>query len=229
MRSLYGIFLMLVIIFYFSVCMAQDHQMGPLVGLNLASVDVDGTEEEISTSFRTGFAAGGLFYLALTPNIGLQFEPTFMQKGSKAEVEFTEDGDRIKMDQTLKSNYLDIPLLLKVSVGQGSAQPYLVAGADIAFRVSDTKIKLDQVMVNGEDVTRLFSSEELEDELKTKTADFGLNIGAGISFSIGTNRIFIERQYNLGLTNVNDEEDADQVDVKTKGIQIKAGILFPIR
>lgn len=32
----------------------------------------------------------------------------------------------------------------------------------------------------------------------------------------------------MGLTNVNDEDDSDEVDVKTKGVVIKTGILFSL-
>jgi hypothetical protein len=44
---------------------------------------------------------------------------------------------------------------------------------------------------------------------------------------VGQVDIFIEGQYNLGLTNVNNAP-ADDTKIKTRGIQIKAGALFPL-
>ena len=45
---------------------------------------------------------------------------------------------------------------------------------------------------------------------------------------VGQVEIFVEGQYNLGLTNVNDEPAPEQPEVKNRGIQIKAGALFAL-
>ena len=226
------VFLILTIVFFISPVMAQNHQIGPLVGLNLASVDVDNKDEEedTDTSTRTGFIFGGSFYLSLSSNIGLQFEPAYIQKGSKAEVKGMEDGEEIKVGLTLKANYIDIPLLFKASFGQASTKPYLLAGVNIALKTGDAKIEVDKVTVDGQDVTSQIPIDQFEDELQiqTKGTDFGLNFGAGILIPIGSNQFFIEGQYNIGLKNILDNEDSDGDDVKTKGIQIKAGIFFPL-
>lgn len=165
MKKFCRVFTVLIIVFSVSTVVAQNIQIGPIAGLNLASVNIDITDgQDINTSFRAGFAVGGSFYLAFSPNIGLQFEPAYMQKGSKAEVKFIDSGDNIKIDETLKANYMDIPVLFKASFGQGSIKPYVLAGADIALKMGDTKVKMDKVIINGLDVTSLFTSDELEDE-----------------------------------------------------------------
>lgn len=230
MKKFSIVFLILTIIFFISPVMAQNHQIGPLVGLNLASVDVDikDEEEDIGTSTRTGFIFGGSFYLSLSSNIGLQFEPTYIQKGSKVEVKGMENGVDIKLEQTLKANYIDIPILFKASFGQVSTKPYLLAGVNIALKAGDAKVEVDKVTIDGQDVTSEILSDEWEDELQTKSIDFGLNFGVGILIPIGSNQFFIEGQYNIGLKNIYDDEDPDVNDVKTKGIQIKAGIFFPL-
>jgi opacity protein-like surface antigen len=224
------VFLILIILFFISPVMAQNNQIGLLVGLNLASLDFDVNEEEvdINTSIRTGFTLGGSFYLALSSNIGLQFEPAYIQKGSKVEVKGMENGAEIKMEQTIKVNYIDIPILFKASFGQGSTKPYLLAGGNIALKTGDLKVEVDKYFINGQDVTSQISSDDREIELKTKSTDFGLTFGAGILFPVGNNHFFIEGQYNIGLTNIYDDEDPDVNDVKTKGIQIRAGIFFPL-
>ena len=230
MKKLCIVLLILTIIFSVSAVMAQNNLIGPLVGLNLASVDIEvkDVDQDISTSIRPGFAFGGSFYLALSSSIGLQFEPAYMQKGSKVEVKWVENGSNIEMDQILKANHIDIPILFKASFGQGNTKPYVLAGANVALRTSDVTVEVDKVTVDGQDITSQIPSGELEDELKTTVTDFGLNFGAGILFPIGTNHFFIEGQYNIGLKNIYDEEDADEVEVKTKGILIKAGIFFTL-
>ena len=230
MKKFCIVFLILTIIFLVSPVMSQNNQIGPLVGLNLASVDVDFNEEEldIDTSIKTGFVFGGSFYLALSSNIGLQFEPAYMQKGSKVEVKGMQNGLEIKVEQTIKANYIDIPILFKASFGQGSTKPYILAGANIALKTGDTKVETDKLTIDGVDVTSYMSSDDREEELETTSTDFGLNFGAGILFPVGNNHFFIEGQYNIGLKNIFDIEDPDEASIKTKGIYIKAGILFPL-
>ena len=230
MKRLSFLFLLLSFFLLSTSVIAQSHQIGLFGGVNLAKVDVDikDGEQQIETNNKAGFALGGVVCLSLANNIALQIEPAYMQKGSKVIVEWLENGSSFKMDQTFKTNYIDIPLLLKVSLGQGNTRPYLLAGGSIAFKTGDAKVKVDKVTVDGRDVTSLLSSEEREIEWKIKSTDFGLNFGAGVIFPVATYHLFLEGQYNLGLTNINDEDNADEGTLKTKGIQIKAGLLFSL-
>lgn len=77
------------------------------------------------------------------------------------------------------------------------------------------------------DVTNLIPSDEREQLLETKSTDFILNFGGGVLIPAGKVNIFIEGQYNLGLTDLNDEPN-DDMKIKSTGIQIKAGVLFPL-
>jgi hypothetical protein len=136
-----------------------------------------------------------------------------------------------KIEATFTADYLDIPVLLKASFGDGPVKPYLLAGATIAFLLGDTKLEMDKVIVTidgrDEDITSEIPSDEREEKVETKSTDFILNFGGGVLIPLGQVNIFIEGQYNLGLTDVNDEPD-DITEIKTTGIQIKAGVLFPL-
>lgn len=58
--------------------------------------------------------------------------------------------------------------------------------------------------------------------------DFGLGFGAGVSFPLGTNALFVEGRYALGLSNINDDPEDPDTQIKNKGIQVIAGITFPL-
>jgi hypothetical protein len=117
--------------------------------------------------------------------------------------------------------------LLKASFGEGPVKPYLLAGASVAFLMGDAELELDKATVDGVDVTDMIPSDERTQKLETKSTDFILNFGGGVLIPVGQVNIFAEAQYNLGLTDVNDEPD-DDMEIKTTGIQIKAGVLFPL-
>jgi hypothetical protein len=55
-----------------------------------------------------------------------------------------------------------------------------------------------------------------------------LNFGAGVSFPMGSNTLMLEAMYSLGLSDINDDPDDPDTKIKNKGIQIKAGITFPL-
>lgn len=185
--------------------MGQTH-LGVLAGLNLANVSVEQKEEGVEYKTLTGFAFGGVASFGLSEMMMLQLEPTYMQKGTKASSEFG--------DVNIKLAYIDIPVLLKIAFGQSNVKPYALVGGDIAFLMSAKAS-------NGESV-------DIKDDMES--LDFGLNFGAGVSIPAGSNQFFVEAQYGLGLADVTkeDTETGENTSDKNKGIQIKAGIMFPL-
>ena len=170
---------------------------------------------------------GGILFYSFSPIFGLQVEPAYVQKGATVDVSLTEQGMTMIQEGTLSGDYLDIPVLLKASFGDGPVKPYLLAGASIAFILGDAILEIDKATINGVDVTNQIPSDERKDTILVKSTDFILNFGGGVIIPLGKVNIFIEAQYNLGLTDVNDEPN-DNMKIKTTGIQIKAGVLFPL-
>ena len=219
------VFIMLTALLFMTNGTAQV-QLGLQAGANFADVRLD-PEMDFETGTRTGFMFGGILFIKIPGVLGLQFEPAYVQKGASLDQTATELGNTIKVEATLNADYLDIPVLLKASFGGGPVQPYLLAGASVAFLLGDAKLEIDKFTVNGEDVTSQIPSDEREEKVEVKSTDFILNFGGGVIISAGPVNIFIEGQYNLGLTDVNDEPD-DITEIKTTGIQIKAGVMFPL-
>ncbi|MCH7774207.1 MAG: PorT family protein [Bacteroidetes bacterium] len=211
-------------------------QLGLQAGANFADVtnfptpfieEVSEIDIDVETSMKTGFMFGGMLFYSFSPILGLQFEPAFVQKGAKVDISATLEGVTLKAEGTVTANYIDIPVLLKASFGKGPVKPYLLAGASVAFRIGDTMLEIDEATINGQDVTSQIPSDEREQKVEVKSSDFILNFGGGVIIPLGQVNIFIEGQYNLGLTDVNDEPD-DITEIKTIGIQIKAGVMFPL-
>jgi len=202
-------------------------KLGLQAGVNLADISMDPTPTGLETSLRTGLLFGGILNYNFSPLLSLQVEPAYIQKGAAVDASMTEDGVNIKIEATFSANYVDIPVLLKASFGNQQIKPFLLAGASVAFLLGDVKLNIDKATANGQDVTNILTKEQKEQIQKSKSTDFVLNFGAGVLIPIGQADIFIEGQYNLGLTNVNDEP-GDNTKIKTKGIQIKAGALFSL-
>jgi hypothetical protein len=205
MKKLFLLSLIVLLTLIISPLNAQV-QLGLQAGTNLGDVSLDPTPEGVTTGMRAGIMFGGILFYSFSPIFGLQVEPAYVQKGATVDVS-TE-----QLEGTITGDYIDIPVLLKASFGDGPVKPYLLAGASVAFLLGDVKLKIDNAM---------------EETLETKSTDFILNFGGGVLIPAGQVNIFVEGQYNLGLTDVNDDPE-DDMEIKSTGIQIKAGVLFPL-
>ncbi len=173
--------------------------LGVIGGLNLANLSVD-PDDGVDLSNRTAFGIGGVLSFGMGESLALQLEPMYLQKGSTLKA----FGEELKIEAA----YIEVPAMIKFSFGSGDTKPYVMAGPTVGWVLS--------FEADGEDV---------KDDIKS--IDFGLAFGGGVSLPMGNNTIFVEGRYSLGLSDINDDS-SDDTEIKTKGIQIMAGITFPL-
>ncbi len=173
---------------------------GVIGGLNLANLSVD-PDQGVDISNRTAVGIGGVLSFGVGETLALQLEPMFLQKGAKATVQGFGETE-------LKSSYIEVPAMLKFAFGSSDTKPYFMAGPTVGFLLS-AKVE----------------DESVKDDVKS--IDFGLAFGGGVSLPMGNNTVFVEGRYSLGLSDINDDS-SDDTEIKTKGIQIMAGITFPL-
>jgi len=203
---------------------AQQYYVGVVGGVNIAGMDLndDGLDREISTRYLVGI--GGVFGFSLGKNLFLQLEPMYLQKGGVME-QYAPSPDLF-----IKSSFLEVPLFLKITFGE-NIRPYILAGPTVGFLL-DSEVK-------GE-ISGLTFKADLKNILKR--IDFGIGLGAGVSFSLGKSSVFLEGRYTFGLSNINKggtvefesgsiaitDEIEEHDELSTKGFQIMIGFTFPI-
>ncbi|MCD4846801.1 MAG: PorT family protein [Candidatus Aegiribacteria sp.] len=186
--------------------------LGVLGGLNIANLDMDeGDMGDAEFASRTVFGFGGILDYSISENIALRLEPMYLQKGADIVIDGYDDQFIVKL------SYFEVPMMFKYSFSGDNINPYIMAGPSIGFLLEAKT----EVIVSG-------VSEETDIKDETSNIDFSLGFGAGVSLPMGTNSIFVDARYALGLTNIVDDPDAPDDDVKNKGIQIFAGISFPV-
>ncbi len=181
---------------------------GVIGGLNLANLSVD-PDAGVDISNRTAFGIGGILSFGVGETLALQLEPMFLQKGAKlklSDLGFT-------LEAEIKVSYIEVPAMLKFAFGSGDTKPYVMAGPTVGYLLS-AKVKDDM------------EEQDIKDDVKN--IDFGLAFGGGVSLPMGNNTLFVEARYSLGLSDINDDPDDPDTSIKTKGIQIMAGITFPL-
>jgi hypothetical protein len=206
---------------------AQKVYGGVLGGPNFADLSInfaDVTHNGYDVSSRTLFGVGGFIGVNLNEFLSIQLEPLFVQKGGL----YTETS---LPDMQIKSNQIDVPLILKAEIGE-KIQPYILGGGYLSY-VLDASLETELAGLSLEgDLTEILNRTE-----------FGALVGAGVSFPVWYGSLLIEGRYTLGLTNLNKGGDLNlksgnlvvagiQTDpndeIKTKGIQIMLGYQLPI-
>ena len=172
-------------------------EFGAKAGVNFASLNGD---EDFDG--RTSFFVGGVVEFEISESFSLQPELLYSSQGAKSS--FSEEG--FDFESTIKLDYLNIPLMAKYYVTEGLS---IEAGPQVGFLLS-AKAEYKE---DGES-----DSEDIKDELKS--VDFGLNFGLGYKLDSGLN---FGARYNLGLSNVPDEDD---FDLKNGVFQIAIGYFF---
>ena len=213
MKTLHGILFTLFLLFLTDTALAQI-DIGVIGSVNFATVsgeDLDG--EAIVADRRTLYGVGGVLDVHLDDHWSLRTEPMYLQKGTQ-----NIDGDEV----SYKGEYLEVPLFLKLSLGSGAAQPYVMAGPSIGFRLNS------ELSVEDEGISGTFDADEV-----TESMDFGVDFGAGLNLRLSGVSLFVEGRYDLGVADVFTGGEvagqvADDVEVFTRGLQTMAGITIPL-
>jgi opacity protein-like surface antigen len=180
-------------------------EIGGLIDLNLAGINVSGSNSSEDYSSYLGFGIGAVVDRSLTGPLDLHAEPMFLQKGAKLK-----SGSTVIL---FKVHYLEIPLMFRYTFQLNeSLLPYALAGPSIGLLTSAKYHNKD--------------GGEQDEKDNTKFFDFGVGFGGGVKYPWGNKTFFGELRYVLGLVNINKEED--EFEVKNRGLQLVVGITIPV-
>ncbi len=181
-----------------------------------------------NTSDRlTAITIGVPFELQITDLFAIQPELNFITRGAINRLDLSFFGIPVKTEQISKINYLEVPILGKLSFRSGTAKLELLFGPSLAYGL-DGSYKFTETL-NGQTQTDKQSLNFKNDSISR--TDFSLNFGLGISLPTGMNRVFIDFRYQLGLTNIAAPANVgttNKLDVKDNTLQFCLGMFFPL-
>ena len=185
-----------------------EFEYGVKGGINISSLKVDFGDVNITGDGRAGFLFGGWLARDFNPRVGIQVEGLFSQKGT----EFNEaDGlfPEFSGDPSFKLSYIEFPVLARVNFPVAPATVRVLAGPTFAFNVNESVKIGDDVEFDGDDVP-------------LKAFEMGFALGGAVEFR----KFIVDARYTWGLTDINDDEDADEVSVKNGTFTISFGYRF---
>jgi hypothetical protein len=227
-NSIKNLMILLALVTGFASVQAQSLSVGVRGGINLANIafedeDYLGIEPERRLSLDFGL----LFNIGISENFSIQPEIHYMQKGYRSEFEEMIFQETVSTDQNVLINYLEIPVLAKVGLGNETVQLMINAGPSLGYALNGrTEIEIDAFgMKEKEEEYIDLGDEENED---FNRLDFSLLFGAGIGFNTGPATIFVDARYLLGLTDLDDSGDEDIPAARNRGLGFGLGVLIPI-
>lgn len=207
-----------IVIFIWAVPVFAQHYLGVTGGLSFADLDMS-----IHADGRTALGFGGVYDFDFSDRFTLHMEGLYLQKGGV--IDFSDPGPDIK----LKSDYFELPILIKVSFGR-DIRPYFNLGPSFGLLLASSI----EAEIDGE--TYSATIQEI-----TSGIDLGFAAGAGVDYYLGNKKIFFQARYTYsanrmrvhGTAQLEGGGTSEIVNFadeyyKNKGLQITAGIAFLI-
>ncbi len=202
--------------------MAVHAQVAVKAGVNFSNMLFEEDENSIEDLARNGavkFTGGLSFILPLGDVVALQPELLYTQKG--AESTYTILGEEFTTD--LNYNYLDIPLLLRVDIGDTHGEGlgiYVNGGAYLGYAFSGKSTAETPVGTVETDI-------EFDDADDQRRIDYGFALGGGLTLG----NLFFDLRYNHGTNNLLDDDasnsnDNDFKKLQHRGLALTAGLIF---
>ncbi len=204
-------------------------EIGVKAGATFSDMTVDGLN--FGTNFLepqmiAGLSAG--IYSELPIGSGFYFAPelNYAQKGFKVQESTSLDVFGLTLpigaEATTRFHYIDMPLILKYKLSEGSVQPYIKAGPTIGYALSGTvttrlnsfiDIKIAEIDLNPQG--DLYNAFEI-----------GGVVGAGLEFPTANGKFNIDASFSHGFTDVLDEP---VIDLRVRNRAFGVGIGYSLR
>lgn len=187
--------------------LAPRYRFAVAAGINLANM----TELDDS-DMRAGFVVGGQVVIPMGTAFAFQPEIYYAQKGAKGSM--VDEGSGEQVDITLKNDYIEIPLLARLSIVNqgGGVQPFLLVGPSIGINMS--------CEIEGES-QGVEVSVDCDELVEAESVDLGAMLGGGLDFPMGTRSFSVGARYTFGFNEVFQDSDS-----KNRVITLLAGITF---
>lgn len=171
-------------------------------GLTLAKLENSGPDvDSVSVDYDRGFAVG--LFLDSPLGGGLSLQPALLYERRTGEVEFAPEAVDVEGDLLqIRMSYVELPLLLRYTAGDGSVRPVLFAGPAASLNL---KAETRTTFGNGAETTI---------DIKDEVSDFDLGVALGAGLQFGES-VSLDARYTIGLLDVDDTADPDELKWRT--------------
>jgi outer membrane protein with beta-barrel domain len=181
---------------------AQDRGLGVTGGVVLATQQISGESNPPSFDVRVAAVVGAFYTLPVSSRLGVQVEGLYAMKGAKLNV--------LGIKSTLQTDYLEVPILARLRLGDGHRHYYVDGGVAPAFLL---RARAATAFSGG--------TEELDITDTVERLDLGVAAGGGIVIGAYS----IDGRLTFGLRDI-DADKTDTSHTKNRVVAVTAGYRF---
>jgi hypothetical protein len=180
---------------------AQNLQVGISGGIDAARLAISGASGG-PLKYKNDLAGGLSLEAGISDNFGVQLEVNYSRQGTGLLPDDAATVGSINLD------YLTIPVLVKL---YGSPRLNFFAGPQVGL------------LLSGKSKTQGSDEQDVKDQFKS--TDFYAVFGTEYKFANG---IFVNARYNLGLSNINDQDIDPKPEFKNRYFSFRIGYAFKL-
>lgn len=204
--------------------------IGLKTGVNFASVHTTDLIDQAAPDFN--FTPGWNVGLVTEINVGnyfaLQPEVNWVQKGftwnESVGIPLGNVEIPLGAAATFRTNYLEVPLLVKLKLGNERIQGYVAAGPSFGYAMNAKIITRPRLFFEFDPIETKVNL----DNLNYERFDLSATGGLGIQVNFHGASIFADARYTHGFTELYDFPVVNE-QIKNKGIALSAGVLFNLQ
>ena len=222
------LFATLTSLFFYTAAQAQV-SVGLKGGANFGTAYTTDMLNSITPDFKyaTGAVAGVVTELKFNDHFALQPEVNWVQKGFRfdegIDIPIGNVNIPAGVEATIRTNYIEVPLLAKASVGNSRVQGYAVLGPSFGYAL------------NGKLITRtrfLFEFDPIRTDLNLDNLDynrFEVSAVGGLGFQVNFDGLkwFADARYTYGFTELYNFPVVNE-QIKNRGIALSTGIMLDL-
>ncbi len=153
------------------------------------------SEYDVSSSWRTGFAASAFLYVPITPRFGIQQEVMYVQKGSHQEIGVEILEVPTVLSVTYDLDYIEIPVLLRFTWHESRRWTlYSLSGTALSVKLDDRYV-LKGELDDGEQVVPLRADSDMSE---VDIFDYSFVYGVGLETPAFGHSLVIEYRFTIG-------------------------------
>ncbi len=220
MKNIKILIALIAISIFTNEILAQQNAIGLRVGATYFTLDNDEIDD---AEYTMGLDLAIPFEYRFTSNFSIQPELHFTQKG--VQFEEIEEGQDVTI--AVKTNFIELPVLLKAQHGTEKFSYYLFVAPSVGYA---TNRFLTEKIGDGDREKQEVDFID-EGDAQSQRWEFSAIGGIGGSVKAGIGHVVLDVRYSLGLTD-NTKFDGDQPDdwekTTNQGCTLSVGYMIPI-
>jgi hypothetical protein len=198
-------------------------------GANFATVHATETLDQLAPDFRftPGYDVAGVAEINFGDYFALQPEVHWVQKGFRFAETFDIPVSSFNVpagvEATFRTNYIEVPLLAKVKLGNDVVQAYAAVGPSFGYALNARLITRPRVLIEFDPINTDVDLETIDYE----RFDVGGTGVLGLQLNFSGVKVFADARYTHGFTELYDFPLINE-KVRNRGFSVGAGVMFDL-